>query len=101
MDCAEYDGWRAWFKADKPGGARTPEMELMDAFAARAAAAYFNVHRKEDMAAMDVRDFLEYPPQLTPEQEDAEYEARVVALGNKVDAIYTRHNARVMQENGS
>jgi hypothetical protein len=95
MDYVEYIGWRAFFKADKPGGVRTQTQELNDFYAARSYAAFFNVNRKEDMAAAEIRDFLEFPPEITPEISEAQHEAAVIALGNKVDMIFTRHNARV------
>ncbi len=101
MDYTDYLGWRAFFKADKPGGARTQDQELADFYAARAYAAYYNVNRREDVAAAEIRDFLEFPPEITPEQAEAEHEAAVITLGEKVDRFFARHNAKVKaKENG-
>ena len=91
----DYLGWRAWFKADEPGGARTPAMELADVYAARAYAGFFNVHHSEDVAPAEIRDFLEFPPVITEEQSDAEYCRKVENMGRQSEAMYASRNARL------
>jgi len=69
-------------------------MELQDLYAARYYAAYYNVHRKEDMAPAEIRDFLMFPPEITPERAEEIEAEKVEALGAKVDAIFKRWNAK-------
>ena len=95
MEYVDYLGWLAFFKADKPGGPRTRGQELQDFYAARAYAGFFNMNRKEDVAAMEIIDFMEFPPEITPEQQEEEHAAAVIALGNKVDRILKRVNASI------
>lgn len=74
VDAEEYEGWRAWFSAGKPGGPRTPETELMDLFMARSLAAQINSNRTSGWP-VEVRELMLWPPPIT----NTEVEARIEA----------------------